>query len=275
MESNRPESDPRRLSGRRKGLRTPLDIGAILPVLRFQFTVRPHARARTRAHTHEPTKDDLNYRPTADWRTCEFTYVRVTRVPGGSGGKGGLNNVGRSQKARICESPFRAVWRHWTCGRGSILACRVTFSKRSTNFSTKRNAEFALPASCYAGQAVAARPLLQFAGVAIWICYTCRGRERTRERGCVIRGIIKRDTCIFFFFLGIDFSPNFRRIAMWRAFISKTDKNSRIWLLLPMRLLISWYEVNEFWEGVTRRILKFRITKINFFFEIYNLSLLM
>lgn len=59
MESNRPESDPRRLSGRRKGLRTPLDIGAILPVLRFQFTVHPHARTAAvvaNAHAHARTR---------------------------------------------------------------------------------------------------------------------------------------------------------------------------------------------------------------------------
>lgn len=59
MESNRPESDPRRLSERRKGLRTPLDIGAILPVLRFQFTVHPHARTAAvvaNAHAHARTR---------------------------------------------------------------------------------------------------------------------------------------------------------------------------------------------------------------------------
>lgn len=170
MESNRPESDPRRLSGRRKGLRTPLDIGAILPVLRFQFTVHPHAHAAAvvaNAHAHAGAHPQAHKRwselPADRWLAHVWIHLRARHActgwvrSKGTEGAGRLNNVGRSQKARICESPFRAVWRHWTCGRGSILACRVTFSKRSTNFSTKRNAEFVLPASCYAGQAVAAR----------------------------------------------------------------------------------------------------------------------
>lgn len=109
MESDRPESSPLR-SSNRKGLRTPLDSKAI-PILPFQSTsirsrsgkhthARIHVDGRTRTRVPQAHKRWSELRPTADCRTCEFTYVRHACT----GWARHTNRIGRANNVR-CKKP--------------------------------------------------------------------------------------------------------------------------------------------------------------------------
>lgn len=141
MESNRPESSSLRSSSR-KGLRTPLDSRAI-PILPFQSTsirsrsgkhthARIHVDGRTRTRVPQAHKRWSELRPTADCRTCEFTYVRHACTGWArhtNGSEGRITFVAKSLANILrCLTSFVPA--------GSISSCQVTFSKRSTNFST-------------------------------------------------------------------------------------------------------------------------------------------